>query len=234
MDHTNNVQVSNTPVDISGLSLSKSIGGKEQSSVKVTKPNPYTYDLAFLLANDPNSLSVPRNSTSDRAELNSVLTLTARDGAQALINQLLATCPINSTPDGLLMTLPPPILQLPRMKPLPKPKPPTKWEQFAKRKGIGKYNSSAGGAHLEEKRKKLVYDEESGEWVPRWGYKGKNKQGEGDWLVELDDKAQKKERNLGEGKTVRGEGRRERMERVKRNERKMRANEKRARKGRAL
>jgi Ribosome biogenesis regulatory protein (RRS1) len=30
-----------------------------------------------------------------------------------------------------------------------------------------------------------VYDEETGEWVPRWGYKGANKKAENEWLVEL-------------------------------------------------
>ena len=198
----------------------------------MTKPTPYTFDLGYLLANDPNPLALPPASTPNSSAVNDALDAAARDGAQSLINQLLTVCSIENTAEGLLMSLPPPILQLPRMKPLPKPKPPTKWEQFARKKGIGKFNTSAGGAAREEKRKKLVYDEESGEWVPRWGYKGKNKKAESEWLVELDDKVQEKERGLSDGKTVRGEGRRERMERVRRNERKMRANDVRARKGR--
>jgi hypothetical protein len=33
-----------------------------------------------------------------------------------------------------------------------------------------------------------VYDEETGEWVPKWGYKGANKKGENEWLVELPDR----------------------------------------------
>jgi len=75
-----------------------------------------------------------------------------------------------------------------------------------------------------------VYDEEKGEWVPRWGYKGKNKKGEDDWLVEVDEKMWKREGEMyGGGKSIRGEGRRERREQVRRNERRMRANEKRSR-----
>jgi len=77
----------------------------------------------------------------------------------------------------------------------------------------------------------MVYDEESGEWVKKWGYKGKNKSGEGDWLVELDEKKVRKEAELDNGKGIRGEGRRERMERVRRQERKERGNERKARRG---
>ena len=89
-----------------------------------------------------------------------------------------------------------------------------------------------GGAQLEERKKNMVYDEESGEWVKRWGYKGGNKSGEGnDWLVELDDQKQEAEKGLTEGKGIRGEGKRERMERMRRQERKGRKNERREKKG---
>lgn len=133
----------------------------------------------------------------------------------------------------MLLSLPPRSTALPRHKPLPTPKPPTKWELFARKKGIGKFNTKPGAALADkERRKNLVYDEEKGDWVPRWGYKGKNKSGEDDWLVEVDEKQWKKEEGLlAEGRSIRGEGRRERVEKIKRNERKMRANERKARKG---
>jgi regulator of ribosome biosynthesis len=132
------------------------------------------------------------------------------------------------------MTLPHSNTPLPRWKPLPKPKQPTTWEKFARKKGIGKFAGSAkGGAVLEDRRKNLVYDEEKGEWVKKWGYKGKNKSGESDWLVELDDDTVKGVGvGLGgEGRTVRGEGRRERVERIKRQDRRQRNNERKGRKG---
>lgn len=124
------------------------------------------------------------------------------------------------------MSLPVPSTQpLPRWKPLPKPPAPTKWELFARKKGIGKYGGNrAGGAALEDRRKNTVYDEEKGEWVKKWGYKGKNKDGESDWLVELDDKKLKTEEGLENGAGIRGEGRRERKERMRRQERKERNN----------
>lgn len=56
--------------------------------------------------------------------------------------------------------LPEPTTQLPRAKPLPKPRAPTKWEVFAQRKGITKH-----------KRSKDVWDEEAGEYKRRFGYK---------------------------------------------------------------
>jgi regulator of ribosome biosynthesis len=90
-----------------------------------------------------------------------------------------------------------------------------------------------GGAKLEDRRKNMVYDEESGEWVKKWGYKGKNKGTDGDWLVELDDEKVKKEKNLSaeSGMTIRGEGKRERMERMRRQDRKQRNNERHGKKG---
>lgn len=181
--------------------------GKQKLPVVVEKPTPYTFDLGHLMAEDPNSI------TLDRKALEQSLAEVARDGAQVLINQLLTTCPLNSTSDGVLLTLPKPSTRLPREKPVPQPKAPTKWERFAAKKGIK--------AKTRDQRQNLAYDEESGEWKRKWGYKGLNKKGEDYPIVEVD---MKKERERKEGTSIRGDGRRERKERVKRNERKMRKN----------
>ncbi|RHZ71003.1 hypothetical protein CDV55_105715 [Aspergillus turcosus] len=199
----------------------------ERLPVTVSKPTPYTFDLGYLMANDPNPLELPRSEP-----LNVSLKATARDGTQSLLNQLLTTCPITSSAqNGVLLTLPPPTTVLPRHKPLPTPKPPTKWELFARKKGIGKYSNKPGAALADkERRKKLVYDEEKGEWVPRWGYKGKNKSDD-EWLVEVNEKDWKKEEDAAaKGSSIRGLSRAERKERIRRNERKMRSNERRSRK----
>lgn len=127
------------------------------------------------------------------------------------------------------MSLPPsdPTDQTPRWKPLPKPKEPTTWEKFARKKGIGKFGGNLkGGAALEERRKNAVFNEETGQWEKKWGYKGK-KDGDavqGDWLVELDDKQVRTEKGLGDGKTIRNEGKREKMERMRRQDRRERKN----------
>ncbi|KAJ5342418.1 Ribosome biogenesis protein (Rrs1) [Penicillium brevicompactum] len=187
----------------------------ERLPITVSKPTPYTFDLGHLLVNDPNPLEIDPNET-----LNTSLKATARDGVQVLLNQLLTTCEIKSSvSDG----------------PLPTPKAPTKWELFARKKGIGKYSQKPGAAgQAKESRKKLVYDEASGEWVPRWGYKGKNKDDENQWLVEVDEKKWKKEEEAAaQGSSIRGMSRTERKERIKRNERKQRSNEKRSNPARA-
>ena len=82
----------------------------------------------------------------------------------------------------------------------------------------------------------MEFDEEKGEWMPKWGYKGKGG-GEEEWIVEVDGK---KESGRGNGKSPKngeqtaertlGEERRERKENARRNERKMRANERKSRK----
>ena len=182
------------------------------SPITVDKPTPFTFDLGNLLANDTIPVIV-----SDPDDHEATLSANARDAAQVLVNQLLSTCEIKSSADGVHLVLPAPTTPLPREKPIPEEKAPTKWELFAKKKGI-----------TQKKRDgKLVYDEASGEWVPKWGYKGKNKEGDNEWLVEVDEK---KERETGEAHDARADSRRERKERVRRNERKQRANERNSRK----
>ncbi|KAF4308989.1 Ribosomal biogenesis regulatory protein [Botryosphaeria dothidea] len=192
-------------MDVDGATAN---GAQKRPPVTVEKPIPYTFDLGNLLCTDANPLSESDEDT---------LRYTARDCAQVLINQLLTTCAVRSTKEGVLLDLPTPTTPLPREKPAPKPKEPTKWELFAAKKGI------------KDKKKEgnLVYDEEKGEWVPKWGYKGKNKDADDQWLVEVDEK---KEAKTGEAENPRALSRQEKIERVKRNERKQRANEARARK----
>lgn len=73
------------------------------------------------------------------------------------------------------LRLPEAITVLPREKPIPKPKPLTKWEKFRLEKGLPP----------KAKRSRLVYDEITKEWVPRWG-KGSIKQiqKKHQWLME--------------------------------------------------
>jgi regulator of ribosome biosynthesis len=79
--------------------------------ILVSKPTPYTFDLGLLCAFDPNPLHLRSSET-----LEDDLAATARDGAQALLNQLLSTCPIVSTPAGVLLNLPGIESRLPREK----------------------------------------------------------------------------------------------------------------------
>ncbi|KAI9808304.1 MAG: hypothetical protein M1825_004761 [Sarcosagium campestre] len=199
--------------DASEVAPVSGLSNNQRLPVTVSRPTPYTFDLGNLTGFDSN----PLPSTTD-----SGLAANARDGAQALINQLLTTCPISSTSSGVLLSLPPASTPLPREKPLPVAKPPTKWQQFALKKGIKD----------KKKEGKLVYDEATGDWVPKWGYKGANKKGEDDWLVEVDEEKERaREAKLGDGRgNTRALPRRERLESVRRNERKMRANDRKSRK----
>lgn len=74
--------------------------------------------------------------------------------ADALFN-----LPSTQDPDGPLVKLPAPTTRLPREKPLPKPRPLTKWEMFAQNKGVQKRN-----------KEKMVFDEQTGTWKRRHGY----------------------------------------------------------------
>lgn len=51
----------------------------------------------------------------------------------------------------------------------------TKWQAFATAKGIAP----------KPRRDRLIYDAEKQDWVPKWGYKGKNKEIESQWIVEV-------------------------------------------------
>jgi len=196
-----------TPVSPSEQLKTESSFAQEISKrpeINVTKPIPYTFDLGHLAIHDANPLA----SNPSEAQL----LANGRDCAQALINQLLTTCAITSTESGVHINLPAPTSLMPREKSIPKAKEPTKWEKFAKKKGI----------QAKKKEGKLVYDVPTGQWVPKYGYKGANKKGESDWLVEVDDK---KERQTGEAGDARKDKRAERMEKMKRQDRRERANE---------
>jgi regulator of ribosome biosynthesis len=115
----------------------------------------------------------PIDDESYNADLEGHLQSLARDGVQSLLASLFAL-PTHSSDDGPLAQLPPPTTHLPRAKPLPKPKPQTKWEQFAAAKGISKT--------IRDKRE---WDEEKQDWVNRWGRDGKNRRFEEQWITEV-------------------------------------------------
>jgi hypothetical protein len=101
----------------------------------------------------------------------------ARDNTQLLFNRIFSQ-PALRTPDGVFAELPLRSTVVPREKPLPKEKPKTKWDEFAKIKGIEK-----------RKRSSKEWNEERGEFVPRFGKKSAKNDAMADWLVELPDSA---------------------------------------------
>eukprot|EP00501_MAST-03F_sp_TOSAG23-6_P000099 GSMAST32.ASY1.ANO1.101.1 assembled CDS len=75
---------------------------------------------------------------------------------------------------AMMAQLPKPETKLPREKHVPANADLTKWQQFAKEKGI-----------LNRKRSRMVFDEISQTWRPRYGYKRDAEVK--DWLIEVED-----------------------------------------------
>ncbi|XP_075684415.1 ribosome biogenesis regulatory protein homolog [Rhinoderma darwinii] len=137
--------------------------------ITVHKELELQFDLGHLLAVDPN----PADSTAFRQlKRPEFLRSLARDNTQLLINQLW-TLPTKRVQECVMASLPEPTTRLPREKPPPKPRAPTRWEEFAKLKGIQK-----------KKKTNLVWDEVHKEWRRRWGYQ-RAKDDTKDWLIEV-------------------------------------------------
>lgn len=119
----------------------------------------------------------------------------AHEAVDTLLRALLAL-PTNDEPDGRYVTLPKGNFKLPREKPIPKERAPTKWEKYALEKGIQK----------KKKRDRLVLDETTGEYVPRFGRGSKNsaerdivlphKEGMGDDYDPFSEKRQEKKKRI--------------------------------------
>ncbi|THH12235.1 hypothetical protein EW145_g108 [Phellinidium pouzarii] len=192
-------------MDVSGILAEQA---QRHNAVVVDKDIALEVDLGYLTVTDPN----PVDENEYKHDLEAYLQSTARIGAQVLLSALLQ-CQTRPSADGPLTLLPPPTTLLPRAKPLPVPKPPTKWEQFARAKGI------------QNRRKDLKeWDEERGEWRARWGHSGKNKEEEGAWLNEV-------KANADVEADPEKEARAERKARIAKNERQQMQNAARASRG---
>lgn len=129
----------------------------------VAKADDLAYDLGNLAAFD----SHPFAYSSEKE-----LALHARENVQLLVNRIF-DLPREMSDMGPLALLPAPETTVPREKPLPKPKVETKWEKFARDKGI-----------VKRKKSRMTFDDEKEEWAPTWGYK---RAGDdlSDWAVEV-------------------------------------------------
>ncbi|KAI5119603.1 hypothetical protein M0805_005773 [Coniferiporia weirii] len=145
------------------------VQAERHNAVTVDMDIDLAIDLGYLVVTDTN----PVDEEQYKHDLEAHLESNARAGAQVLLSALLQ-CPTRPSPDGPLTLLSPPTTQLPRTKPVPAPRPPTKWEQFARAKGIQKH-----------RKDRKEWDEERGEWRARWGRNALNKEEEGAWLNEV-------------------------------------------------
>uniref|UniRef100_A0A8C5PX00 Ribosome biogenesis regulatory protein n=1 Tax=Leptobrachium leishanense TaxID=445787 RepID=A0A8C5PX00_9ANUR len=136
--------------------------------ITVQKELELQYDLGNMLAIDPNALNERDFRQQSREHLHAL----ARDNTQLLVNQLFGL-PCERVQEAVVVKLPDCTTRLPREKPVPKPRAPTRWEEFAKLKGIQK-----------KKKTNLVWDEVHKQWRRRWGYQ-RAKDNTKEWLIEL-------------------------------------------------
>jgi len=116
----------------------------------------------------------PLDAELYKSQGDSYLKEVARNNAQYLITQLWQL-PTKRVEDVIVAQLPKPTMILPREKEIPKPKPPSKWDKYAKMKGIQK-----------RKQGRMLWDDQTKSWKPRWGYERANNP-QDDWLIEIPD-----------------------------------------------
>jgi len=141
-------------------------------STLVEKPIELQIDLGNMLAQDINILE--NSSIADISTREEYLSHLARDNTQILVNAIWGL-PTERVQDVIVAKFPPPTTKLPREKPLPKPKPETKWEKYAKEKGIVK----------KKKKDRLVWDDVVQQWVPQFGYKKVKVDQQKNWCIPL-------------------------------------------------
>ncbi|XP_075231563.1 ribosome biogenesis regulatory protein homolog [Lycorma delicatula] len=139
-------------------------------STNVEKLLDLEYDLGTLLAIDTNEINMKelRSNKKDEYLLN-----LARDNTQLLINRLWEL-PFEKVEEATVVKLPQQSYILPREKPLPKPRQLSKWEVFAKEKGLQK-----------KKKAKVTWDDILKKWVPVHGFRRAAAEKEKNWLLEV-------------------------------------------------
>uniref|UniRef100_A0A914WVB3 Ribosome biogenesis regulatory protein n=1 Tax=Plectus sambesii TaxID=2011161 RepID=A0A914WVB3_9BILA len=137
-------------------------------STEVNKSVEPRIDLGHLLIEDLDPTEIKECPSNEE------LLETTRDNVQYLFNQIwqLETVRIE---DAICVKLPTTTTRLPREKPVPSVRGRTKWEQYAQDKGIRKH-----------KKDKLVWDEQTKAWKPRFGYRRGNDNTK-DWMIEIPD-----------------------------------------------
>ncbi|XP_068588466.1 ribosome biogenesis regulatory protein homolog [Cebidichthys violaceus] len=158
-------------------------------SISVQKELDLEFDIGNLLASDKNRIE-SRDFREQKKE--DFLRSLARDNTQLLINEIWKQ-PTERVEEAIVTKLPDTVTPLPREKPPPKPKAPTKWEEFAKLKGI-----------QNKKKTNLVWDENAKDWRRRWGYK-RAKDDTKEWLIEVPETADPNEDQFAKRATAKKE-----------------------------
>lgn len=154
---------------VSAILIKTAHEAEKYKPIDVKKHLDLEFDLGNLLAVDNNDF----DATLLRKDKNDYFLNLARDNTQLLFNQLWEL-PTERVEEAVMVKLPPPKHILPRMKPVPKPKPLTKWQKFAKEKGIQK-----------KKKPKLSWDDQLQKWIPLFGFKRAKAENDKNWLIEV-------------------------------------------------
>lgn len=181
-------------MDISEILKSSECESSHTKTSHVSKALDLDIDLGNLLALDSSAINVSCLHSAKDGYLSEL----CRDNTQLLFNALWQL-PMSRCEDSVVVKLPHPSSRLPREKPVPEKKGLTKWEQYARAKGINK-----------RKKERMVWDEEKKEWRPRWGYKRVDADSE-KWCLEVPQNADKFEDQFAKLK-------KEKTERVAKNE----------------
>jgi hypothetical protein len=131
-------------------------------------PHELQFDLGNLAAFDVHPIDAALMARRGERALLEM----AREHTQALVRALFEL-PVEKSEVGPLALLPAPTTLLPRARHPPAPKPPTRWEAFAKSKGI-----------VKRKKERKVWDEVRGDWAPAFGYKRANDETKA-WAIEV-------------------------------------------------
>ncbi|KAK0401612.1 hypothetical protein QR680_015875 [Steinernema hermaphroditum] len=136
-------------------------------SINVSKLVDPNVDLGNLLIVDRDPLPEEEHEIDDEFLANRT-----RENVQLLFNNIWGL-ERKVVDNAYCAILPEPTTRLPREKIIPEKRQPTKWEKFAAEKGIQK-----------RKKARTVYDEQSGEWKPTYGYRRGNDNTK-DWMLEV-------------------------------------------------
>lgn len=131
------------------------------------------YDLGNLAAFDAHPVDASKVVGVKISKREKYLRKLSTKNVQLLIKHIFAL-ESKSGEFAMMAQLPKPETKLPREKHVPANADLTKWQQFAKEKGI-----------LNRKRSRMVFDEISQTWRPRYGYKRDAEVK--DWLIEVED-----------------------------------------------
>ncbi|KAJ8667400.1 hypothetical protein QAD02_009062 [Eretmocerus hayati] len=159
------------------------------SQLQVEKEVDVEIDEGTLMISDYNVLQLKNGN------LESNLKALTRDNVQLLVNKVW-TLPTKCVEEVIVAELPKPTYILPRARKLPKPKPLTKWQQFAKDKGI---RSKKKG------KSKLKWDDLLQKWTPTYGFRRAEAEKQKEWLIECKEDGKPKEDPFAAIKTAKNE-----------------------------